>query len=75
VGLRLLDVAKSVGLSDASHAGHWQNGSKLPTLENALRLASAIGATIEVLYSELKREIDREVARNQKRFNIKRTYE
>lgn len=75
MGLRLRDVAESIGLSDASHAGHWQNGSKLPTLVNALKLASAIGAPVEVLYSDLKREIDREVSQNQKRLNIKRTYE
>jgi transcriptional regulator with XRE-family HTH domain len=75
VHLRLRDVANLIGVRDPSNVAHWEKGRKVPTLRNALKLSAAIGAPVEVLYSDLLRELRREISGNQERSSIRRTYD
>jgi len=55
--LRQRDIAKLLGLSDAVHVADWEKCRRLPSLTNALKLSSAIGCPIEILFSNQFREI------------------
>lgn len=51
--LRIVEVAELADVADASLVSHWENGRKIPTLQNALRLSAIIHCPLEVLYFEL----------------------
>jgi len=73
--LRLRDIAKLTGRSDASHFSHWEKGRKLPTLTNALKLSAAIGCPVEVLFWDHFQPIRKNIYAKRKKFNIYPEYD
>ena len=60
--LRIVQVAKLADVTDAALVSHWENGRKIPTLKNALRLSAIIQCPIEVLYLDLFQACRREIS-------------
>ncbi|SYZ73749.1 hypothetical protein TRIP_C60019 [Candidatus Zixiibacteriota bacterium] len=59
--LRLRQVAYLAGLTGRSHISYWENGKKIPTLVNALKLSAIIQCPIEILFSGLFNSVRHEV--------------
>lgn len=73
--LRIVDVAKLIGLKSPAHIAHWEKGRKLPGLKNALKLSAAISCPVEVMFRDLFEEYRLAVCTNEEAHHIKRTYE
>lgn len=59
--LRIKDVAELMELRSPGHIAHWEKNRKLPNLVNALKLAAAIDCMVEVMYSDLFKQIRHDV--------------
>ena len=73
--LRIVDVAKLIGLKSPAHIAHWEKGRKLPSLKNALKLSAAISCPIEVMFRDFLEELRQGVRANEEAHHIKRIYE
>ncbi|MGH8633274.1 MAG: helix-turn-helix transcriptional regulator, partial [Burkholderiales bacterium] len=51
------DIARLLGHKNTAHVSRWENGTKTPTLENALLLAHILKAPVEALFSERAAEL------------------
>ncbi len=60
--LRIGHVARLAGLRNVSHLAAWEQGRKLPRLENALKLSAIIRCPVEVLFFDLYDVIRRDIA-------------
>jgi len=72
--LRLVDVAKLLGLKTAAHIAHWEKSRKLPSIRNALKLSAAVGCPVEILFGELFNEIRKQIHSRAQQERIKRQY-
>ncbi len=61
--MRLRDVAKRTGHVNLCQIAAWEKGRKLPTLKNAIKLASALKVPVEVLFIELTHDIRRAMSK------------
>src|ERR1700739_3330537 len=59
-------VAYLLGDTDATQFSKWENGKKLPSLENALKLSCILKTPVEVLFENLYRSVDEEIERKEK---------
>jgi len=51
------DVARLLGHRNTAHVSRWENGVKIPTLDNALALACIFESTVEALFPERVAEL------------------
>lgn len=58
--LRIVEVASLAKVADAALVSHWENGRKMPTLKNALKLSAITKCPVEILYHELFRSYQNE---------------
>ena len=73
-GFSQRDVAKILGYRNQSPISHWENGSKVPNLENFLKLSAALKVPPELLYRDLLRKVREEVFRRKREFGIWERY-
>ncbi len=73
-GLRLRDVSRLVGMRVPHHVSRWESGSRVPTLDTALRLSAILQCPVEVLFSDHYRTIREEVSARQEKYNIRIEY-
>ncbi len=59
--IRIVEIADLVHVTDASLVSHWENGRKLPSLRNALKLSAITKCPIEILYLDLFRSYQSEL--------------
>lgn len=63
--LRLYQVAHALGLSSPAHLAHWEQGRKVPRLDNLLKLAAVLKVPVEVLYLDRLKHLRRFVSERQ----------
>lgn len=51
-GFKQKQVAKILGMRDASQISQWENGSRLPSLVNAFRLAALYSTYVDRLFQD-----------------------
>jgi transcriptional regulator with XRE-family HTH domain len=61
LGLTQLQVAKLMGMKTYGYISKLENGKKLPTLTNALKLGLVLKCPVEILFSKLNKKIRQEV--------------
>jgi DNA-binding XRE family transcriptional regulator len=55
--LRQRDVARLLGLKQHCDVYRWEQGKKMPSLTNALKLSAALSCPVEVLFFEQFQQI------------------
>lgn len=68
--LRVRDLARLIGVGTWSHVSEWENGHRLPSLGNALKLSVALRCPLEILFNDLFRSHGRTISDRKERFNI-----
>lgn len=74
-GLSQKEVALLLGQETQAHLSHWERGSRLPSLVDALKLSAAIGCPVEILFSGLSDRLREDVWRQRRRHGIRNTYD
>jgi transcriptional regulator with XRE-family HTH domain len=65
IGLKQKEVAEILKLKSAGMISRWENGKSLPSLLNAIRLASLYCVLVNALFFPLVREIKRKIMERQ----------
>ena len=73
--LRLRDVALLVGQREAAHISHWEKSSRVPSLDNALKLSAALKCPIEILFLDRFKQITQFVYDQREKHDIEITYD
>lgn len=51
------DIARLLGIKNSAQVSRWENGDKIPTLDNALMLSCILKTPVEVLFAERLAEL------------------
>ncbi len=73
--LRLRDVALLVGQREAAHISHWEKGTRVPSLDNALRLSAALKCPVEVMFFDRFKQLRESVYEQGNKHAIGLTYD
>ncbi len=64
-------VALILGVRNTGMISRWENGSRLPSPVNILRLAALYGTLADALYADMMRRLREEIKTNRERFYAK----
>lgn len=73
--LRLRDVALLVGQREAAHVTHWEKGTRVPSLDNALRLSAALKCPVEILFFDRFNQLRHSVYEQGNKHDIRLSYD
>lgn len=62
-GLKLREVARTLGFSSHEHVAAWERGEAVPSLPNALKLQLVLKCPIEILFLNLRNALREEMDR------------
>ena len=69
-GFTQKQVAKLIGHKTAGHISRYENGIKMPSLATALKICSALGTLVEVVFGEINLLIEDEIKKRKEKFNL-----
>jgi len=66
-GFKQKDVAKIIGIKDASIISRWENGVCLPNVVNAIRLAVIYHVMVDALFIDLRKAIEKDAHKREEK--------
>ncbi len=75
VGFTQKELAKLIGQKTTAHISRYENGLKLPSLITALKICSATGSLVDVVFEDLHEQINKEVLARKKKYNLWEKYD